>query len=87
MSRCRSCGIPDDQIQGRFGYQQDHLPMTEPDWVALTRLLNRVYRREIPEPWTATFEYGGVGPLWEAVTDAATLRAQIPRLSKLVKSV
>jgi hypothetical protein len=31
-------------------------------------------------------EYGGVGPLWELVTDKDILREQIPRLHDLIKA-
>ena len=84
MARMRSRGIPEAQVQDRFGLLQDHLPMTGLDWEALTALLDRVRRREIPEPWTVTFEYGGVGPLWEAVTDEAVLADQVPRLKMML---
>jgi hypothetical protein len=30
-------------------------------------------------------EYGGVGRLWETITDEEVLRAQVPRLARLVK--
>ena len=38
-------------------------------------------------PWIVTFEYGGVGPLWEALTDADALRTQVPRLRRIVANV
>ena len=38
-------------------------------------------------PWIITFEYGGVGPLWEALTDADALRTQVPRLRRIVANV
>lgn len=32
-------------------------------------------------------EYGGVGPIWEEITDAGVLRAQAPRLFEMVKVI
>jgi uncharacterized protein (UPF0276 family) len=84
MARMRSWGIPEAQVQDRLGLAQDHLPMTDPDWAALAALLDRVRRREVPEPWMATFEYGGVGPMWEAVTVEAILAEQIPLLKAML---
>jgi uncharacterized protein (UPF0276 family) len=86
-ARMQGHGITEEQFASRLGSLQDHLPMTDPDWEALAALLDRVHRRELPEPWTVTFEYGGVGPLWEAVTDADILTEQIPRLKALVRPV
>jgi hypothetical protein len=31
-------------------------------------------------------EYGGVGPVWEAVTDMEVLREKVPHLYELVKA-
>jgi len=36
------------------------------------------------QPWVVALEYGGVGPLWEAVTEADVLAVQVPRLHALV---
>jgi uncharacterized protein (UPF0276 family) len=37
-------------------------------------------------PWVVAFEYGGVAPLWEAMTKRDVLREQVPRLHEMVKT-
>ena len=44
-----------------------------------------MHRRAWGQPWIVTFEYGGVGGVWEMVTDRAVLAEQAPRLRRLVK--
>ncbi len=85
VARVRRAGIPEPEIAAYVGRLLDHLPMTPDDWTILTSLLDRVRRGEAGAPYTATFEYGGVGPLWEAVTDATALREQIPQLRALTQ--
>lgn len=36
-------------------------------------------------PWMIAFKYGGVGPLWEAITEPDVLKEQVPRLSTIIK--
>jgi uncharacterized protein (UPF0276 family) len=84
--RMKERRIPVEQYSHMLGMPQDHLPMTDSDWEALGALLERVHGGALPAPRTATFEYGGVGPLWEAVTDQSVLAVQIPRLLALVNS-
>jgi uncharacterized protein (UPF0276 family) len=87
LDQFRAAGASDAEVEARAGQLQDHLPMTKPDWDALRSVLDRVREGRMGVPRTATFEYGGVGPLWEAFTDEAMLQAQIPRLLEMVRSV
>ena len=47
--------------------------------------MGHVQRGAWGQPWVVALEYGGVGPLWEAVTDADVLANQVPRLYDQVK--
>jgi uncharacterized protein (UPF0276 family) len=87
LTRMRAAGVPEIEVQRRAGQLQDHLPMTDEDWKLLATILERTRAGQVGAPWTVTFEYGGVGLLWEAVTDAAILANQIPRLKALVRPV
>jgi len=62
----------------------DHLPMTGEDWEFFAWAMERVHNWAWGQPWIVTFEYGGVGSLFQAVTRADVLAEQIPRLYKLV---
>jgi uncharacterized protein (UPF0276 family) len=68
------------------GHLLDHLPLVDGDWEFYTWALEQVHRGAWGRPWIATLEYGGVGRLWELLTDRAALAEQVPRLWALVKN-
>ena len=80
----RQAGIDAATIQHFEGRLLDHLPMTGEDWEFFAWAMNQVHNGAWGRPWIVTFEYGGVGSLFEAVTRADVLAEQIPRLYKLV---
>lgn len=84
--RLLAAGIDARTVQHYAGRLIDHLPMTDDDWGWLDRALEQVRAGAWSQPWVLTFEYGGVGPLWEAVTDAAVLREQGARFYRLTKA-
>ena len=85
MDLARRAGVNNDRIQQFTGRLIDHLPMTDKDWEALAWAMKQIHNGTWREPWVVAFEYGGIGPLYKAVTDRETLAEQIPRLYDLVK--
>ena len=74
-------------VTDRFaGQLLDHLPMTTADWPFLEWMMTQIHNGRWGQPWIVSFEYGGVGHLFEAVTDKATLAEQVPRICQIVKS-
>lgn len=69
------------------GRLMDHLPLAEADWTFAARAFEEVRRGAWGEPWMIALEYGGIGPIWEQITDANVLRAQVPRLFEMVKAI
>ena len=82
----RRAGLDAGVIQGLVGRLVDHLPLTADDWAFAAQSLDHIRRGVWGQPWIVALEYGGVGPVWEAVTDMEVLREQIPRLYELVKT-
>ena len=85
VERLNASGEQGQRLVARHqGKLMDHLPMTADDWVltewAFGQMHTGVWRRAD----IATFEYGGVGPDWEAVTLEEALAEQVPRLRRLV---
>jgi len=80
----RQAGVDAAFIQRFAGRLVDHLPMTDEDWELLSWVMSQIHGGAWGQPWVVTFEYGGVGPLYEAVTRPDALAEQIPRLYKLV---
>lgn len=78
-------GIDASVIAHFAGRWQDHLPFTEADWTFAAWAMDQVHRGAWGDPWVVALEYGGVGRLWETMTDAEILRTQVPRLGRLVK--
>jgi len=78
-------GLDQRVIAHFLGRWQDHLPFTEADWTFAAWAMDEIRRGAWGDPWIISLEYGGVGPLWEAITDEEILRAQVPRLADLVK--
>jgi uncharacterized protein (UPF0276 family) len=71
-------------LESMLGQELDHLPMTEPDWSFAEWSLAQIHSGAWRQPWAVAFEYGGVGALWEAATDAAVLERNVPRLGQMV---
>ncbi|MDY7080811.1 MAG: DUF692 family protein [Chloroflexota bacterium] len=78
-------GVAPDVIQHFTGHMVDHLPITDEGWSFVEWALERVRNGAWGRPYVVTFEYGGVGGLFEAVTDVEVLAEQMPRLYTLVK--
>jgi uncharacterized protein (UPF0276 family) len=92
LERSRQVGVDEQTIARYAGQFVDHLPMTEADWPFADWVMQHVREgapltegRQWGYPWVVTFEYGGEGPWFKAVTDLDALREQIPRLHALIK--
>ena len=84
LEKARRAGVDIDTL--RFVDRPiDHLPMTEADWSMLEWMMPQIHSGAWAEPWVIAFECGGVGWIYEAVMDEATLAEQVPRLYTLVK--
>ncbi len=80
----RDAGMSDTVIGQFAGRWQDHLPFTDADWAFTAWALEQIADGRWGDPWIIALEYGGLGPLWEALTDTDILAAQIPRLATMV---
>ncbi len=87
VETARQAGLAEEIIQQFTGFVVDHLPLTEEDRAFCAWALEQVHRGAWGRPWTVTFEYGGVGGIWEMVTDKAVLGEQVPWLYGLVKGI
>ncbi|MGI8855776.1 MAG: multinuclear nonheme iron-dependent oxidase [Thermomicrobiales bacterium] len=83
----RAAGLGDAVIAQFAGRWQDHLPLTEADWQFTAWSLEQIARGRWGRPGIIALEYGGVGPLWEALTDPAILAEQVSRLSAMVHAI
>jgi uncharacterized protein (UPF0276 family) len=86
VEAARRFGIDEATIAGFSGCLVDHLPMTDEDWSFLAWTMEQVHDGTWAQPWIVTFEYSGVGWLFEAVTDKDVLAEQIPRLYGMIKN-
>lgn len=80
LVRMRANGVPESKIETYFDRPLDHLPLTERDWPWMSWLAEAYRQGKLGAPWLTALECGGVGPLWQALTDQQALAAQIPPL-------
>ena len=58
--------------------------MGRDDWSFLAWVIDQIDNGSWGRPWIMTFEYGGVGGMWEKMTRAEILVEQIPRLYSML---
>jgi uncharacterized protein (UPF0276 family) len=87
ISRMRQAGVEDQVIQRFAGHLLDHLPLTDEDWDFMVWLMAQIRTGMIKQPRLITLEYGGVGRLFESITEAEVIAAQAPRLYALIKGI
>jgi uncharacterized protein (UPF0276 family) len=88
VERLNASGEQGQRLVARHqGRLMDHLPMTGEDWALTEWAFEQMRAGAWRRPDLATFEYGGVGPDWEAVTLEDALAEQAPRLRWLVATV
>jgi hypothetical protein len=87
ITRLERRNVPQAKIDEYAGREIDHLPMTSRDWPLLSMALERIAAGTWGFPGIIAFEYGGVGPLFEALTREAILSKQIPRMAQMVHAI
>ncbi|MGC9468961.1 MAG: DUF692 family multinuclear iron-containing protein [Anaerolineae bacterium] len=84
VARLRAAGADPAHIARIEGQWIDHLPMTEADFEVFAWALDRIRAGAWGTPEIIAFEYGGVGPEFEALTIREVLEEQVPRLYRMV---
>lgn len=64
----------------------DHVSMVEEDWIELAWALEQIKVGTWSTPWVVSYEYGGVGPFWERLSDRESYLEQVPRMAQMVRS-
>jgi len=75
----------DEELEAMRGEWIDHVPMIEWDWPIMEWAAEMMRNGRWASPWVVSLEYGGVGKLFEAVTETAVLTEQVPRLYEIFK--
>jgi uncharacterized protein (UPF0276 family) len=84
----RESGELDEEQLARFRERwMDHLPLTDTDWEITAWALDQIHSGAWHKPWVASCEYGGTSNFFHAVLDKTVVRAQFPRLNKMVKNL
>jgi len=79
-------GLSDTIFHKLAGELIDHVPFTPPDWDITAWAFEQIHSGAWRKPWVVAFEYGGVGGVFEALSDSATIADQIPRLYRMAKN-
>lgn len=65
------------------GHEEDHFELDESDWAKVDWLQAQIETGQWPRPDMITFEYGGMGPVFEFRTERAAIAEQTPRLYRI----
>lgn len=84
IEMARQMGVDEAIIQHVEGRLVDHMPMGRDDWSFLAWVIGQINNGSWGRPWIVTFEYGGIGGMWEKMTRAEILVEQIPRLYSML---
>jgi uncharacterized protein (UPF0276 family) len=82
--RMRAAGVDSGTIDRLAGHWIDHLPMTPADWDYFDWALERIQSGSWRTPEIVAFEYGGIGPEFEALTIPEVLADQVPMMYERV---
>jgi uncharacterized protein (UPF0276 family) len=83
----REAGITEATIAQFAGRWQDHLPMTDEDWAFYSWAIEQLRSGAWHKPHMFSLEYGGVGAIWEALTDQNVLAQQVPKLYGMIRGL
>lgn len=78
-------GIHDSIFHKLAGELIDHVPFTPLDWDMTAWSFEQIHSGAWGKPWVVAFEYGGVGGVFEAMSDSLKIAEQVPRLYRMVK--
>ena len=86
IEMARQMGVDEALIQHVEGRLVDHMPMGHDDWSFLAWVIDQINNDSWGRPWIVTFEYGGVGDVWEQMTRTEILVEQVPRLYSMLNN-
>ncbi len=84
INRLEAVGLSVEAYGARRDEWIDHLPLTDNDWAFLSWALSRIRDGVWRTPEVIAFEYGGIGPSFEALTIREVMAEQVPRLFRMV---
>lgn len=84
LAHLRDAGLPEPLVEAWEGWWMDHLSMTGEDWDLFKWAMVNIHGGQWAEPWVVSYEYGGIGQPFEAMTDRDVIAGQIPLFYKLV---
>jgi len=74
-------------VKNGHGLWDDHYSMTDEDWILTEWSVDQIRSGRWSRPWIMTFEYGGIGALFESRCDPEVIRTQVPRLYQMAHSI
>ena len=87
LATVRQAGLPIDRWERLAGRWADHQALTDGDWSFLEWAIEQIHRGAWGSPWLVALEYGGIGRILGAFSQAAVLAEAVPRLHALVKAI
>jgi uncharacterized protein (UPF0276 family) len=69
------------------GDPEDHLEMTDTDWLLFERTLGAIVRGVAAAPWVASLEYGGLGERFAWRSESRVIADHLPRIRHMLDAV
>ncbi len=85
VGRMAANGVAPEKVASFAGRMHDHLPLSDDDWAFAEWAARQMAAGAWGKPWVVALEYGGEGPIWQAITDGAVIADQAPRLRRLLQ--
>jgi len=86
LERLEEKGLTNTIFHKLAGELVDHVPFNPLDWDITAWAFEQIHSSAWRSPWVVAFEYGGVGGVFEAMSDSLKIAEQVPRLYRLVKN-
>jgi uncharacterized protein (UPF0276 family) len=74
-------------VREHKGDPEDHLEMTDTDWLLFERTLGAMVRGRASVPWIASLEYGGLGERFAWRSESRVIADHAPRIRHMLDAV
>jgi uncharacterized protein (UPF0276 family) len=87
LATVRQAGLPIDRWERLAGRWIDHMALADGDWSFVNWAFEQIRAGAWGRPWVVSLEYGGIGRILGAFSDATVLAEAVPRLYDLVQTL
>lgn len=83
----RMCELHLAGVRPHKGDPEDHLEMTDTDWLLFERTLGMMVRGRAAVPWIVALEYGGLGERFAWRSESRVIADHVPRIHRMLDAM